>query len=397
MSDGQPMRVVIVGGGIAAAELALALADLAADHVSMTIVSPSEDLVMRPFSPGAPFSVHARTHYPMEALTEATGAAHVRDTVVAVHPGAAHVELSSGERVAYDALALVTGARAVNPFRQAMTFRGDRVAIAYSGLLSDIEQGYTTSVAFVVPQGMSWPLPLYELALMTAREARAMGVDPDLTLVTPESHPLALFGPAGSAAVAELLQRAGVSFAGEMEVEEPEPGVFTTAGGRPLDVQRVVTIPVLEGIGLPGVPADAHGFVPIDEQCRVRGLADAFAAGDGTSSPIKQGGIACQQADAVAQEIARLAGAAVEPEPVRPVLRGRLMTGHAVRYLSDHDPSGAEPEQPVLFAAHRKVDGRYLSPWLATLEGGAPVAPDQPADAGEAVEVDVSVPPATPA
>jgi hypothetical protein len=47
---------------------------------------------------------------------------------------------------------------------------------------------------------------------------------------------------------------------------------------------------------------------------------------------VKQGGIATQQADAVAKSIAALAGAPVTPEPLRPVLRGLLLTGNTPGY-----------------------------------------------------------------
>ena len=45
-------------------------------------------------------------------------------------------------------------------------------------------------------------------------------------------------------------------------------------------------------------------------------LAGVYAAGDGTAFPIKQGGLATQQADAVAETIAAAAGAPVEPRAV---------------------------------------------------------------------------------
>ena len=51
------------------------------------------------------------------------------------------------------------------------TFRGQEDVEALHGLVQDIEEGYVRSVAFVVPAGVSWSLPLYELALMTARRA----------------------------------------------------------------------------------------------------------------------------------------------------------------------------------------------------------------------------------
>ena len=53
-------------------------------------------------------------------------------------------------------------------------------------------------MAFVLPEGPVYPLPLYELALMAAARARRMEVDPPaLTVVTPEPNPLAIFGGGG--------------------------------------------------------------------------------------------------------------------------------------------------------------------------------------------------------
>ena len=59
----------------------------------------------------------------------------------------------------------------------------------------------------------------------------------------------------------------------------------------------------------------------------MRDLEDVFAAGDIANFPIKQGGLAAQQADAAAEAIAAEAGAQVDPQPFKPVLRGILLTG----------------------------------------------------------------------
>ena len=57
----------------------------------------------------------------------------------------------------------------------------------------------------------SWPLPLYELALLTAAHVAERGLRKvRLQLVTHESEPLELFGPAASAAVRELLEERGI-------------------------------------------------------------------------------------------------------------------------------------------------------------------------------------------
>ena len=71
----------------------------------------------------------------------------------------------------------------------------------------------------------------------------------------------------------------------------------------------MVALSSLEGPALPGLPADELGFTFIDDRGRVEGLQDVYAVGDGTSFAIKQGGIAAQQADLVAEDIASRSGA----------------------------------------------------------------------------------------
>ena len=83
-----------------------------------------------------------------------------------------------------------------------------------------------TDLAIVVPAGCGWPLPAYELALLTrARLAERGHRDPGrITVVTAEGAPLALFGPEASAQVAESLREAGIGSA-------PAPSCGTGAGG----------------------------------------------------------------------------------------------------------------------------------------------------------------------
>jgi len=123
-----------------------------------------------------------------------------------------------------------------------------------------------------------------------------------------------------------------------------------------------------------------------------RGAEDVFAAGDGTTYPIKQGGLACQLADAIAEQLAAAAGSDIEPQPFRPVLRGRLLTGRGAEYLEHrlHDgPGGESAPELRLWSASHKVDGRYLSPWLAELDGEEP----QPAvSEADHLEIEVQMP-----
>jgi sulfide:quinone oxidoreductase len=215
------------------------------------------------------------------------------------------------------------------------------------GIVQDVEGGYLKRIAFVIPEGKTWPLPLYELALMLAERAYQMWASVDLHLVTPEVSPLAVFGADASRAVNSLLELAKVT-------------VHTNTTEVPRDMERVVTLPRLQGPGIDGLPADDEGFLLTDNHGRVRGAWHVYAAGDVTAYPLKQGGIGCRQADAAAAHIASLAGAGNQLDPFVPDLRGLLLTGHEARFLQ----RGAEAEVLRLWSPPAKIAGRELTAYL---------------------------------
>jgi sulfide:quinone oxidoreductase len=245
------------------------------------------------------------------------------------------------------------------------------------GLIQDLEEQYAKRVAFVVPSGVTWSLPLYELALMTARRAYEMSLDDvELTLVTPEDQPLAIFGPGPSDEVRDLLEHAGVAVRCGVHAEVPRKGtVCLHPGGDEIVCDRILTLAGLHGNAIRSLPSDDDGFLPIDNHGRVVGVDDVYAAGDGANFPVKQGGIACQQADAVAEVIAKAAGASLEPRSFRPVLRGRLITGGESRFmrtdLSGREGDTAQASPETLWWPPSKVAGRYLSPYLHEAEAAA--------------------------
>jgi sulfide:quinone oxidoreductase len=386
-----PLHVLIAGAGVAAVECALALHDLAGPRVRLTIVAPDPAFELRALRTAEPFSRdHVRRHAVAD-LAERVGAALVAAPLEAVHPEQ-HLAVAGRLEIPYDALVVAVGARHRPAFSRALTFTGDASAIDFGGLLADVDEGYTHRVAFVVPPGTTWTLPLYELALMTARQGWGMGAhDLELSLLTPETRPLAMFGPKAADAMADLLRRAGVAFHGDAYVHEDAGGrLAVRPGGAALSAQRVVALPTVEGRAIPGLPTDDHGFLPVDDHGRVAGCDDVYAAGDGTTFPVKQGGIACQQADAIAEALAARAGAPVDPQPFRPVLRGRVLAGRGVQYLETalHGGAGDAPAPELrLWSMARKVDGKYLSPWLEELEGRGAGGAQAPADDEGAVEV----------
>ena len=368
MTETTPSHVVIAGGGVAALETLMALRDLAGDRVAITLIAPEANFTYRPMKVAEPFYLGHAREYELADIARDHGARFLHDSVAEVEAEEKVVRCATGVHVPYDQLVLATGAAAVPAFRDALTFGEDPAERRLHGLLADLEQGYVKRVAFVVPGDSTWTLPLYEIALMTARQVWGMGMDGvEFTLVTPEERPLAMFGVPASDAVGHMLATEGIEFVGSSHPSVGQGHVIADPSGRRIDVDRVVALPVLVGRRLAGVPCDDGGFISVDPHGRVPRVAGVYAAGDGTAFPVKQGGLATQQADAVAQTIAAEVGADVDPQPFRPVLRGLLLTGGDDRYLR-HTIAGGDGEGEVaghaLWWPPTKIAGRYISGYL---------------------------------
>jgi sulfide:quinone oxidoreductase len=364
-----PHRVVIVGGGIAALEAVLALHELADNRVRVTVIAPEPEFVLPPQEVAWPFTRGHRSRLPLEGFMGEHGGSFRRTATLSVDAELRTVRCATGPDEPYDALIIAVGASARTAFEHALTFGAD---FLLNGLLAELEQADSRGVAFVVPRGCTWPLPLYEFALMTADEVRRMRKgDVQLHLVTSEEAPLDVFGPEASAAVAELLQTAGVTLHSGANADVRHGGHVEIGSGEVLDVAHVVALPVLHGPRLVGLPSDANGFIPVDEYGRVIGVDAVYVAGDAADRPIKQGGLACQQAAAVAAHVAAVAGAPVDPTPYAPVLRGRLLAGHT--------DLGWRPLE---------VSGGYLAPYLEA--EGLIESPPRDETAGAGVDVRLS-------
>lgn len=365
-------RVLIVGGGVAALEAGLALRELAGDRVSSAFLAPEPEFVYRPLRVREPFGYSKASTYRLEGITRDIGAELFQDAFKRLDADRSVVHTEGGRELEYDALLLAIGARLGPAFSHGLTIDDRKLDEQLHGLVQDVEGGYVHSIAFVTPSPMPWPLPLYELALMTAGRAYEMGTEVSITIVTPEDAPLAIFGPAASQGVSELLESRDVNTILSHRGGVPAPGIVSIQPGhRTLEVDRVVALPQLSGPSTPGVPESIYaGFIPIDSRCRVPGLERVWAAGDATEFPIKHGGIAAQQADIAAEGIAALAGASVEPQPFRPEIHGRLLGGDKPLYLSarmrvsgEYDSDSRFGETPT-WSPPAKIASKYLAPYL---------------------------------
>jgi sulfide:quinone oxidoreductase len=372
------MNIVIAGGGVAGLEALLGLHAMAGDRVRLTLIAPDPEFSYRPLAVAEPFALGHANRVPLARFAEHSGAELIQDAVVGVDDAAREVRLRDGGARAFDALLVAPGARAVAGVEGATTWWPGGDSGIYGGLLRDIEEGYSKRLAMVVPPGAVWPLPVYELALMTVGEARATGHDDVVvTVVTPERKPLSLFGEQASAAVADELEQAGIPLKTGVVATVVTGGLRLEPGDERLEAQRVFAVPRLVGPALDGMPADDEGFILAGDDARVEGCERTWAAGDGVVSPVKFGGLATHQARRAASAIARLAGADNVPDPGEPVLHGHLLVGGRSRRLEARGDAEGAP----LWWPSGKVAGEYLPRWLAE-HGIAPQGAHEPPHEG---------------
>lgn len=381
------LEVLIAGGGVAAIETAIALNKLAGELIRLTLLAPDDDFIYRPLTLQEAFGHGPPKRYSLLQIADALGADLVKDRFAWVQRDAQLVHTESDRTLPYGALALCLGAKTRVRYPHALTI-DEHHAEEVCGLVQDIKHGAVSRVAFVAPEPLAWPLPLYEVALMSVEYA-AHEMEFAAWFVTPEPAPLEIFGDAASREVSKLLRERGIELISSARVEVPQAGqvVIRSARSRAeidrfsmksgpdlLLVDRVVALPALYGRSVRGLPGTVNGFIPVDRYCQVRGAQRIYAAGDGTDFPVKHGGIAAQQGTTVARGIAALAGAAVRPTPFHPTIQGVLMTGAAggrACYLSARitggHASGSQITRLLTSPSPPKVAAEHLVPFLEQL------------------------------
>ena len=369
----QPLQVVVTGGGVAGLETVMALRALAGARLSIKLVAPDDGFVYAPLSPGEPFGVAEVRRHSLAQIAADFDVELVRDTLERVTPDARRILTGRGDEIAYDELVLALGARRRPAWGHVLTFSGPDDSQAMRALVDEVECGDVASVAFIVPDGVTWPLPVYELALLMARRAAEKRREVELAIFTPEREPLQVFGRDASRDVAAQLEAVGILVARSARVEvTPDGDLVLPHEEWPLRFERVVAVPRLRGPSPLGIPHDDEGFIPIDAHGMVPGVEHVFAAGDGTTFPVKHGGIAAQQADAVAELVAKRAGVRIAPRPFRPGVAALLLTGDEPRYLradlhthlTEHSQASGKP----LWWPVAKIAALHLAPYLAAQE-----------------------------
>ena len=350
----QEFRVLIAGGGVAGLEAILALREIELSAVEIELISPAPEFVLAPLSVVEPFGAEGAPEVDLAEFCSEHDVAFTRAGLAEVWPEERRVLTEDGVEMPYDALLLCTGARRRPVLTGALNFRGSGDSERLEELVATAREAGSGRIAFVVPDQVSWPLPLYELVLQTANRLRDTEVE--IAFLTPEPAPLHVFGSGASRKVETMMIAAGI------ELRYDQPSAAGTEAASAAD--WAVSVPALEVPEIPGLNQVSHGFVPTDTRMRVQGADRVWAVGDMTWSPIKQGGIAAQQADVAAADVAATAGCPVEVPAYAPVLRAALMTADGPFYLrSGTDGDGGQ--RAPLWWPPAKVAGRLLAPYLA--------------------------------
>jgi sulfide:quinone oxidoreductase len=356
---------MIAGAGVAGLEALLALRSHVGGTARIELLAPEVEFVYRPSEVAQAFGLGEVHRVALAQIATDQSAGLRCGALAAVDPAAATITTSDGEQLEYDYLLLAVGATAREAMPGAITFGAPGGREAFAEVLASVRAGEVSRLVFAAPSGVGWLMPLYELALLTAWLARRHEVPLTISICSPEDRPLEAFGAEASGVVERLLSESAIEF-----IRDDGP-----AG----DADAIITLPVPEGPWIAGLPSDEHGFIPVDAHAAVKGLGRVYAAGDGTSFPIKQGGLAAQQADAAAAAIAAALGTAIAPEPFRPVLRGMLLTGDLPRFL--RGAAGAsEAAVGPLWWPPAKIAARHLAPYLAHTQLSASVLSDRPAE-----------------
>ena len=305
-------RVLIAGGGIGALAAGARAARARAAGARADAARPRPRARARARDRGRGDGRPARRRYELAAIADDLGAKLVADVLEAVDADRRMAGTRDSGLLGYDALLVAVGARPGPVPPGALRFAGARDAGALRGALDSL--GERPRVLFTTGAGRR-----LDAAALRARAARRR----------PPSGRVDRRRDARAAARRRVrprreprgrapARRGGRRAARRATCPRPSrtAGCGSPRAARcpPTSSSRSPSRPARRS---PGCPSDPHGFLPVDRFGRVHGAAGVWAAGDATARPLKQGGLAAQQAEVAARSIAAALGAPVEPVAVR--------------------------------------------------------------------------------
>lgn len=316
-------RVVVVGGGIAGVEAALALRKRLRRRDTVTLVAHETVLVHRPDALYVPFggAIEPIMH-PLAAPIREAGIEIVPELAHAIDP-TARIVATARHELRYDAAVIATGASArlddIPGFAanaQILWRLPDliRLRIALQDLGGALRRGARATVLFVVPPGNRWAGPVYETALMldTWLRRRRLRGGVEIRVATAERALLESLGAGAHATLRRELAAREIESHVAVALARVDAGRAHFDGGRTIDFDLLVGgVPYAAGALLAELPADERGLVQVDAgSMAVQGIDGLFAVGDATSAGVKQAPAA-------------IANASVGAESVRCMLRGQ--------------------------------------------------------------------------
>jgi sulfide:quinone oxidoreductase len=379
MTPTKSVRVLVAGGGVAALETVLGLRETAGGTTDVTLLAPSDVFVYRPWEVVTPLGKRIARRLSLRDFCDEMGVSFQQDSLASVDLARRLAETGAGKQLHYATLVVAVGATAGAVPAGMVSLGGPEAKEGVAGLMDDIERGAVSSLAIVVPSAGTWPLPAYEVALLLRHCAIERHARLAITILTAEASPLAVFGDAASTAVARALAKADIEIAtdagAQISALFQNDSVAAAAA-----FQKILVVPALHGPAIPGLPADANGFIPVTDTGEVEGAPAVFAAGDGTSYPVKQGGVAAQQADRIVAAIATGTGETGMHEQHGLDIHGMLLTGRRQHqstylYISARVENGVARDSRVsdrpTWSPPAKIAARYLAPYLDTVWGVA--------------------------
>src|SRR5918995_2587179 len=359
-ADVRPQRldVLIAGGGIAALEALLALRALAPEAVRIQLLAPEPEFVHRPLCVAEPFGIGEAARFGLADVAAENGAVFRRAGLASVDATTGTVTTEDRDEIRYDALLVAIGARPMPAVPGALTFGDPSEREFFAALLDQLGRRHGEQLAFLVPAEVKWSLAAYELALLTVSHLQARSAGKvKVAVITHETAPLEMIGAGPAQTLRELLRASRIGVETSAVVTSFESGRVRLADGGSIRSDHAVALPALEVPTIEGLPQRWRGFIPTDTGMHVAGLDRVWAAGDVTWFPIKQGGLAAQQAEVAANAIAAAAGVRVAAAAFRPHLRAALVTGAVPLLLETADVDAGEAWWPPAKAA-----GRYIGP-----------------------------------
>ena len=326
MAAADSPRIVIAGGGVAGLEACLALRSfLGEDELHIDLLCREHRFEYRPLAVLEPFDGAPAWTMELERFAADQDVRLIRDSLAAVEPDRHEAITAYSGRLAYDALLVCVGARAVRALA-----RGDHLPRRPRRRRRPGRAG-RHAAGRPRHDRVRGPLRrLLDAAALRAGDPRRRaparaGVQAQVVMTSPEAAPLEAFGADASVAVA-----ASSTLAASSSSPAPRDRGRRRRGRarrRPADRGRAVDHAPRPGRpARPRPAAGRRGLHRGGRPRRVPGADGVYAAGDVTNFPLKQGGLATQQADAAVEAMLAALGVPLVPRPFEPVLKGVLYT-----------------------------------------------------------------------